>query len=204
MQQRQVASSSCCSTQLSSPCMGMPGVTSSAPRIGMPGATSFAPRIGMPGVTSLLPGRLQRLQVSLSSSLEVPAEWYLSRPLPGLVAPCDIKDLTCRKCPRDHPCTASMALRLRSMDVSPHALSPAYVDLQTTSGWEGQLSGRTRSGGELVAGNYDLATGTAFSASPRCFHVSVPVSGAGHIFCAAFDQHLDILNRARQQQPPGF
>ena len=43
------------------------------------------PRMGMPGVTSLLPGRLQRLQVSLSSSLEVPAGKLLERP-------------TCRPC----------------------------------------------------------------------------------------------------------
>ena len=33
----------------------------------------FHPRLGLPRVTSLLPGCLQRLQVSLSSGLDVPA-----------------------------------------------------------------------------------------------------------------------------------
>ena len=60
-------------------------------------------------------------------------------PLAGL---CYIKDLTCRKCPRDHPCTASRAPRTGSMDLFP--LSSPYLCLWVR---ECGLSGRTRSRG---------------------------------------------------------
>ena len=58
LQQGEVASGSCCSEQLLCPYLVL---------------GTFTPRMGMPGVTSLLPGRLQWMQVSLCSGLEVPA-----------------------------------------------------------------------------------------------------------------------------------
>ena len=140
------------------------------------GPCTFPLRMGMPGANSLLPGRLQHLQESLCSGVEVPAgKVSVKTHLQALRL--SINDLTCRKCPRDHPCTGSMALRIGSMyltsrtDLFIISFSSGTLPRQERPR-ECNLSGRTRSRPVMqqILSSTRLNTPASKTAQFKCGH----------------------------------